>query len=220
VHYQPSEKTNKKLEAGHLLLVDSGGQYLDGTTDVTRTVAIGTPTKEMIADFTQVLKAHIALAQAHFPEGTGGIKLDVLARAQMWQIGADYKHGTGHGVACFGNVHEGPLSISINASNYGLKPFMVVSDEPGIYKENAYGIRIENLLYIKPVVDVQSSAAQYLKFVTLTKVPIDKRLIDTYLLNPSEIAWLNTYHQSVYGTLSAYLTEPENKWLKEACSPL
>ena len=220
VHYQPSEKTNKKLEAGHLLLVDSGGQYLDGTTDVTRTVAIGTPTKEMIADFTQVLKAHIALAQAHFPEGTGGIKLDVLARAQMWQIGADYKHGTGHGVACFGNVHEGPLSISINASNYGLKPFMVVSDEPGIYKENAYGIRIENLLYIKPVVDVQSSAAQYLKFVALTKVPIDKRLIDTYLLNPSEIAWLNTYHQSVYEALSAYLTEPENKWLKEACSPL
>ena len=220
VHYQPSEKTNKKLEAGNLLLLDSGGQYFDGTTDVTRTVAIGRPSAEMIADFTQVLKAHIALAKARFPEGIGGIKLDVLARSQMWQKGTDYKHGTGHGVACFGNVHEGLISISVGASNYGLKANMVLSDEPGVYKENAYGIRIENLLKIQPAVGLKSTEPQYLEFAVLTKAPIDKRLIDKYLLTEGERAWLNNYHQSVYDDLAPHLTDNEKLWLKEACSPL
>ena len=220
VHYQPSAHTNKKLEAGNLLLLDSGGQYFDGTTDVTRTVAIGRPSAEMIADFTQVLKAHIALAKARFPEGIGGIKLDVLARSQMWQKGTDYKHGTGHGVACFGNVHEGPISISVGASNYGLKANMVLSDEPGVYKENAYGIRIENLLKTQPAVGLKSTEPQYLEFAVLTKAPIDKRLIDKYLLTEGERAWLNNYHQSVYDDLAPHLTDNEKLWLKEACSPL
>lgn len=220
VHYQPSEKNNKKLEAGNLLLLDSGGQYLDGTTDVTRTIAIGTPSAEMIADFTLVLKAHIALAKARFPEGVGGVKLDVLARAPMWQKGLDYKHGTGHGVACFGNVHEGPLSISSGGSSYGLKAGMVTSDEPGIYKENAYGIRIENLLYTRLAEEISATDPRFLEFAVLTKTPIDKRLIDKYLLSDGELAWLNDYHQTVYSDLAPYLTETEKSWLKEACSPL
>ncbi len=197
VHYQPSKKNNKKLEAGNLLLLDSGGQYLDGTTDVTRTIVIGTPSAEMIADFTLVLKAHIALATARFPEGVGGVKLDVLARAPMWQKGLDYKHGTGHGVACFGNVHEGPLSISSGGSSYGLKVGMVTSDEPGIYKENAYGIRIENLLYTRLAEGISATDQRFLEFAVLTKMPIDKRLVDKYLLSDRELAWLNAYHQTV-----------------------
>ena len=220
VHYQPSTHTNKKIESGNLLLLDSGGQYLDGTTDVTRTVTVGQPSAEMIADFTQVLKAHIALARARFPEGVGGIKLDVLARSKMWQKGLDYKHGTGHGVACFGNVHEGPISISVGASNYGLKANMVLSDEPGVYKENAYGIRIENLLKTQPAVELKSAEPQFLEFAVLTKAPIDKRLIDKYLLTEDERAWLNNYHQGVYDDLAAHLTDKEKVWLKEACSPL
>ncbi len=216
VHYQPQAATNKTLEAGNLLLLDSGGQYLDGTTDVTRTIAIGEPTPEMIADFTQVLKAHIALAESVFPRGTSGNRLDALARAQMWRKYLDYKHGTGHGVACFGNVHEGPISISPTAFPYGFQPAMVVSDEPGVYKEGKYGIRIENLLYTRAA----EANADYLEFVSLTKLPIDKRLIDKYLLSDGEQAWLNRYHQEVYNSVSPYLDEAEICWLKKACSPL
>lgn len=215
VHYQPNTETNKRLKDGSLLLIDSGAQYLDGTTDVTRTVAIGNPSKEMINDFTLVLKAHISLASARFPEGTSGAKLDALARSEIWQEGIDYKHGTGHGVACFGNVHEGPISISSSGSDYGFKADMVTSDEPGIYKENKYGIRTESLLYT-----TVSKFAGFLEFKILTKVPIDKRLIDKYMLDTGEQAWLNNYHKEVFDSLAPYLNEKEKMWLKDACSPL
>lgn len=216
VHYQPSRQSNAELKDNSLLLLDSGGQYFDGTTDITRTIALGTPTRDMIADFTTVLKAHIRLALAQFPSGTSGAKLDVLARSEVWHAGTDYKHGTGHGVACFGNVHEGPVSISLNGSDYGLKCNMVMSDEPGIYKENKYGIRIENLQYTAPV----SSAEGFLRFIPLTKVPIDKTLIDKYMLSSDEQAWLNQYHKNVYEDISPYLTEHERLWLEKACAPL
>lgn len=218
VHYQPTLETNKKLPENGLLLLDSGGQYLDGTTDVTRTIAIGTPTDDMIRDFTMVLKAHIALAQVRFPVGTSGMKLDVIARSQIWQNGTDYKHGTGHGVACFGNVHEGPISISANSSECGFKAGMVCSDEPGIYKEGKYGIRIENLQYTAIVEAFRPE--EFLEFRYLTKVPIDKKLIDKYLLSAGEREWLNSYHQNVYNTLTPYLNSEAKSWLEKACSPL
>ncbi len=216
VHYQPDEKSNTELKENSLLLLDSGGQYFDGTTDITRTVVIGQPTKEMIADFTTVLKAHIALAQMRFPTGTAGAKLDIIARSKLWKECQDYKHGTGHGVACFGNVHEGPISISVGGSDYGFKPNMITSNEPGIYKEGKYGIRIENLQYTVP----SSINENFLEFRYLTKVPIDKKLIDKYLLSEGEQAWLNEYHEDVYNDLAPYLNENEKVWLKDACSPL
>lgn len=216
VHYQPTAESNAPLTDNTLLLLDSGGQYLDGTTDVTRTVALGKPSAEMIADFTAVLKAHIALARLRFPVGTAGVKMDVVARSAIWHIGQDYKHGTGHGVACFGNVHEGPISISVSGSDYGFKPNMITSNEPGIYKEGKYGIRIENLQYTAP----SAVGDGFLEFRYLTKVPIDKTLIDKYMLNDDERAWLNKYHEDVYNSLAPYLNENEKVWLKSACSPL
>ena len=216
VHYQPTQKSNRLLQENNLLLLDSGGQYLDGTTDVTRTVALGVPTPEMIHDFTLVLKGHIALEKAQFPADTGGIRLDVLARAPLWREGKDYKHGTGHGVGCFGNVHEGPNRISSGGSTYGFKPNMITSIEPGYYKENAYGIRIENLVYTKET----ALNSGFLKFAPLTLVPIDKKLIDVYLLDEGERDWLNDYHKKVYERLAACVNDDEKKWLKESCSPL
>lgn len=216
VHYQPTIKTNKILQENSLLLLDSGGQYLDGTTDVTRTIALGQSTSEMIHDFTLVLKGHIALSQAVFPEGTCGLCLDALARRPLWREGKDFKHGTGHGVGCFGNVHEGPNRISSNGSLYGFKKNMITSIEPGYYKENAYGIRIENLVYSK----VSAEYENYLEFEPLTLVPIDKRLIDVYLLDSGERDWLNNYHRKVYESLAACVNDNVKKWLKASCSPL
>lgn len=216
VHYQPTEKTNRKLQENNLLLLDSGGQYFDGTTDVTRTVALGIPSAEMIHDFTLVLKGHIALERAIFPKETSGVQLDALARLPLWREGKDYKHGTGHGVGCFGNVHEGPNRISNKGSMYGFKANMVTSIEPGYYKENAYGIRIENLVYSKP----SKKYENFLEFETLTLVPIDKKLIDAYLLDAGEQDWLNNYHRKVYESLAACVNDDEKKWLKESCSPL
>ena len=216
VHYQPDAEHNSPLTENTLLLLDSGGQYFDGTTDVTRTIALGEPTAEMVADFTAVLKAHIALAQMRFPLGTPGTRLDIIARSKLWQSCQDYKHGTGHGVACFGNVHEGPISISAGGSDYGFKPNMVTSNEPGVYKEGKYGIRIENLQYTT----VSPQNENFLEFRHLTKVPIDKKLIDKYLLSEGEQAWLNKYHEDVYNSLAPYLNEIEKVWLKNACSPL
>lgn len=216
VHYQPTEKTNRKLQENNLLLLDSGGQYFDGTTDVTRTVALGIPSAEMIHDFTLVLKGHIALERAIFPKETSGVQLDALARLPLWREGKDYKHGTGHGVGCFGNVHEGPNRISNKGSIYGFKANMVTSIEPGYYKENAYGIRIENLVYSKP----SKKYENFLEFETLTLVPIDKKLIDVYLLDAGEQDWLNNYHRKVYESLAACVNDDEKKWLKESCSPL
>ncbi len=215
VHYQPSASSNARLKENNLLLLDSGGQYYDGTTDITRTVAIGEPTAEMKRDFTVVLQAHIALATAKFPYGTTGERLDVLARHKLWNYGLDYKHGTGHGVACFGNVHEGPVYIANRSSAYGFRENMVTSVEPGYYKAESYGIRIENLVYT-----VKSADTGFLEFRYLTKVPIDKRLIDKYMLSRGERAWLNNYHKDVYESLVAYLNEDEIYWLKKACSPL
>ena len=220
VHYQPHEDSSRLLEENNLLLIDSGGQYLDGTTDVTRTIVLGQPSADMKRDFTRVLQAHIALARAKFPEGTAGIKLDTLAREKLWAHGLDYKHGTGHGVGCFGNVHEGPINISLNGSGYGFRENMVTSIEPGYYKKDFYGIRIENLVYTSKVEDTFDGDVNFLMFRCLTKVPLDKKLIDKYLLSAEEQAWLNEYHQSVYDCLTPYLNEVEKRWLKEACSPL
>ena len=215
VHYHPTPESNHVLTADSLLLLDSGGQYLDGTTDVTRTIALGNPSKQMAEDFTLVLKSQITLNSAVFPQGTTGHELDTLARAPLWAFGQDYSHGTGHGVGCFLNVHEGPLRISRKGSDFPLLAQMITSIEPGIYKENQYGIRIENLVEIIP-----DTHAGYLKFANLTLIPIDKRLINKYLLTEDEINWLNNYHQKVEQALSPHLTSAEKQWLQEACSPL
>lgn len=216
VHYQPSKKTDTKLSENTMFLLDSGSQYLDGTTDVTRTVSLGKPSEKMKSDFTYVLKAHIALAKAKFPLDVSGLKIDTLARAQIWNIGLDYKHGTGHGVACFGNVHEGPISISYNGSNAEFKENMVTSIEPGIYKENQYGIRIENLYYTAK----SDNNSEFLEFIPLTLAPIDKKLIKTELLNNDEKEWLNNYNYKVLKTVSPYLDEQEKNWLKGNCSKI
>ena len=200
------------------MLLDSGAQYEDGTTDVTRTVALGVPSREMAENFTLVLKAHIALSSAVFPTHTPGGALDVLARAPLWNAGKDYNHGTGHGVGCFLNVHEGPQRISRSNGAYPLAAGMITSVEPGYYEENRYGIRIENLAEITDA--APELPAGYLKFKNLTLIPIDKRLINKYLLNDGEIDWLNNYHRQVEEALSPYLTAAERNWLQEACSPL
>lgn len=216
VHYQPTVQSNRQLKENNLLLLDSGAQYLDGTTDVTRTVVLGKPTADMKDHFTYVLKAHISLAQAVFPLYTMGSSLDVLARSPLWRHGLDYKHGTGHGVACFGNVHEGLVSISAHPSSSGFASSMVTSIEPGYYKANAYGIRIENLAYTTEAENISN----FLIFTPLTLVPIDKRLINKYLLDQGERDWLNNYHRMVYERLAGYVDEQEKKWLEKSCSPL
>jgi len=215
VHYSPSPKTNKKLEKGSLLLLDSGAQYFDGTTDITRTIAIDIPTKEMCDNFTLVLKGHINLNKIIFPNKTNGKQLDILARQFLWQEGKNYNHGTGHGVGYFLNVHEGPHSISTSNSYYGLEAGMITSIEPGFYLTDKYGIRIENLVEI-----CKSQYPEFLYFKNLTMVPIDKRLINKYLLNDEEIAWLNSYHQEVWNKISPHLNNDEKEWLSEACAPL
>lgn len=215
IHYQPTEKTNAKIKNNSVLLLDSGGQYLDGTTDITRTIAVGKPTKEMVEKFTIVLKAHIALASQKFPEHTSGTRLDAVCRSVMWRYGLDYKHGTGHGVGYFLNVHEGPQNLGASGNSYPLKPNMVISIEPGYYEEGSFGIRIENLVYI-----TKSSTSGFLNFMPLTLVPIDYRLIDKYLLNEREINWLNSYHHTVYKFIAPYLSAKEREWLQKACSPL
>ncbi|MBO5285173.1 MAG: aminopeptidase P family protein [Alphaproteobacteria bacterium] len=216
VHYHASKEKAATLKKNTLFLLDSGAQYLDGTTDVTRTVALGTPTPDMIEKNTLVLKAHIALASAVFPENTRGSELDILARLPLLKHNLDYKHGTGHGVGCFSNVHEGPARISLTAKNAApLKAGMITSIEPGYYKENAFGIRIENLYRI-----VKAPKSNLLKFEVLTLAPIDLTLINKYLLSQDEINWLNSYHAKVLSTLKKYMTKQELDWLKKACAPL
>lgn len=216
VHYCADEKSNKTLKKGSVLLLDSGGQYFDGTTDVTRTIAIGEPTVDMIEKNTLVLKAHIALATSIFPKDTKGCEIDLIARQHLLKHDLNYNHGTGHGVGYFSNVHEGPHCISINAKNSAtLKAGMLTSIEPGFYKENAFGIRIENLYYVK-----QSKNPKYLEFEVLTLAPLDKKLINKYLLTPDEIKWIDTYHSQVFNKLKKYLSKQELEWLKSSCSPL
>lgn len=219
VHYRVSPQTNRVLGPGELFLVDSGAQYLDGTTDVTRTIPIGAPTREMRERFTRVLKGHIALARVVFPAGTTGHQLDVLARAALWQAGLDFKHGTGHGVGSYLGVHEGPHNISPRPSPTALEPGMIVSNEPGYYKAGAYGIRIENLIAVRADQDGEDDEPFY-GFETLTLAPIDQRLIEPGLLDEVERDWLNAYHARVCDTLSGDLDGDTAAWLKAATAPL
>ncbi len=209
VHYRVTHSTNATLEENSLYLVDSGGQYVDGTTDITRTVAIGEPTSDAVRSNTLVLKGHIAIALARFPKSTRGIDLDVLARIALWKDGKDFAHGTGHGVGSYLNVHEGPQSISKRGME-PLKPGMLVSNEPGYYKEGEYGIRIENLVF------VTAQDNGMLGFETITLCPIDLRLINLHLLDKDEREWLNAYHRQVREKLVPHLSSDEANWLREA----
>jgi Xaa-Pro aminopeptidase len=219
VHYRASEKTNRELEPGELYLVDSGGQYPDGTTDVTRTVAIGPPAAEMKKHFTLVLKGHIALATARFPAGTSGSQLDALARLALWREGLDYDHGTGHGVGHYLCVHEGPQRISKLPNTVALKPGMIVSNEPGYYRTGAYGIRIENLVAVAKLGESEAGG-DLLGFETLTLAPIDRALVDASLLSAEEIAWLDAYHSRVRAEIGPQLEGADRAWLEEATAPL
>ncbi|MDG2318746.1 MAG: aminopeptidase P family protein [Rhodospirillaceae bacterium] len=220
VHYRATAETDSAITGDMLYLVDSGGQYLDGTTDVTRTIAIGTPTAEQKRRFTQVLKGHIALATARFPEGTSGGQLDGFARAALWADGVDYDHGTGHGVGAYLGVHEGPQRIGKAGAGPALKPGMVVSNEPGYYKAGGYGIRIENLVVVQEADAPVDAEKPLLEFETITLAPIDLRLVDNTLLTGSEKAWLNAYHARVRETLKALVAEETANWLAEATQAL
>jgi Xaa-Pro aminopeptidase len=203
------------LEPDGIFLIDSGGQYLDGTTDITRTISLGLPEKQQKSDFTLVLKGFINLAMAKFPAGTKGYQLDILARKALWDNGLNYGHGSGHGVGFFLNVHEGPHSIGTGAMGdrqSSIEFGLVISDEPAIYREGKYGIRTENLLLVTE--DEKSEFGQFLKFETLSLCYIDTALIDQSLLDTVEIKWLNIYHSIVYEKLSSLLTDEERRWLK------
>jgi len=219
VHYRVTHKTSATLQNNTLYLVDSGGQYRDGTTDITRTIAIGSPPESAIEDFTLVLKGHIAIATARFPKGTRGVDLDPLARIALWQNARDYAHGTGHGVGSFLAVHEGPQGISRKAMSE-LKPGMIVSNEPGFYREGQYGIRIENLVLVKEPIEIEGGNIAVMGFETLSLAPIDLRLVDPGLMNEPELHWLNAYHGWVKRQLSPHLDEDEVKWLENATRPL
>jgi Xaa-Pro aminopeptidase len=218
VHYRAMPETEKRLESGSLYLLDSGAQYLDGTTDVTRTIAIGEPTQEMRDRFTRVLKGHIALALAQFPKGTTGTQLDAFARRALWERGLDYDHGTGHGVGSYLGVHEGPQRISKAPNGQALLAGMIVSNEPGYYKTGAYGIRIENLVLVQPGTD--AAEREMLCFETLTLAPIDRNLIEPSLLEDEEIAWLDAYHQRVRETLTPIVDRDTARWLAQATQPI
>lgn len=220
VHYNATQETNREIGQGELYLVDSGAQYLDGTTDVTRTIAVGTPTAEMKDRFTRVLKGHIAIATARFPEGTTGAQLDTLARASLWQAGLDFDHGTGHGVGSYLGVHEGPHRISKGGGGVALKPGMVVSNEPGYYKADSFGIRIENLVVVRPCTGLEGAERPTLEFETLTLAPIDLNLVDISLMTISEINWLNAYHARVRDIIQDSLSEDEKVWLEHATSAI
>ena len=220
VHYRASPDSNATIKPDMLLLVDSGGQYLDGTTDVTRTVVIGTPTSEQKKRFTLVLKGHIALGSARFVKGTTGSQLDALARHALWQEGLDYDHGTGHGVGTFLGVHEGPQRISKVGNTVALEPGMVISNEPGYYKTGEYGIRIENLVAVRAAQGPASAEKIIYEFETLTMAPIDVSLVDTSILTPSETMWLNAYHARVREVLAPLLDAETQDWLKNATPTL
>ncbi len=219
VHYRVSEETNRTLEPGTLFLIDSGGQYLDGTTDITRTVPVGHVPDEARRHFTLVLKGHIALARTRFPQGTAGQQLDSIARRPLWQEGLDYDHGTGHGVGSYLSVHEGPQRIAKAASMVPLEPGMILSNEPGYYRAGAYGIRIENLVLVEPDEDGPEGRRLY-RFRTLTRAPIDRRLIVKDMLEEDERRWLNRYHARVFAELAPLLDEDTRSWLKKMTAPL
>ena len=211
IHYRVSEASNRQLDNGDIFLVDSGGQYLSGTTDITRTIAIGEQSAERKDRFTRVLQGHIALASAKFPPDTSGCQLDILARQPLWNAGLDYAHGTGHGVGAFLGVHEGPQSIAKRAATVPLRAGMILSNEPGFYAEGEYGIRIENLVVVS-----ESDTEGMLGFETITMAPIDTSLVDRSLLSESDRLWLNGYHEQVRDKLSPQLAADDRSWLEKA----
>jgi Xaa-Pro aminopeptidase len=217
-HYTPEEGSGAEIGERGLLLVDSGGQYMGGTTDITRTIPVGIPSSQQKRDFTLILKGHINLALAKFPNGTRGYQLDFIARRAMWGSGMNYAHGTGHGVGYCLNVHEGPQSISPADNKTVIEAGMLTSNEPAIYREGEYGIRIENLILCYE--DEETEFGQFLKFDTVSLCFIEKSLIDKSILDQKEIEWLNSYHSEVYDKLSPHLTTEEKIWLKEKTEPL
>ncbi|MBC8268439.1 MAG: aminopeptidase P family protein [Rhodospirillaceae bacterium] len=214
VHYTAKAESTRQLEQGSLLLLDSGGQYLDGTTDITRTLAIGDPSEEMRKHFTLVLKGHIAIASARFPVGTNGGQLDALARQHLWRDGLNYLHGTGHGVGSYLGVHEGPHRLAAG-STVPFEAGMFISNEPGLYLPGQYGIRIESLLVV-----INSAIEKFLEFTPLTLVPMDRKLIDVNLMNKQELAWLDDYHRQCYESAADHLDEDDRLWLAAVCAPL
>ncbi|MES2496622.1 MAG: aminopeptidase P family protein [Pseudomonadota bacterium] len=220
VHYRASDETKRTLELNSLYLVDSGGQYQDGTTDVTRTVAIGTPTQEMRDRYTRVLKGHVAIARAVFPRGTRGGQLDILARQHLWAVGLDYAHGTGHGVGAYLSVHEGPQRIAtFGGGDEPLQAGMILSNEPGYYKTGEYGIRIENLILTVPVA-IDGAEKDMFGFETLTFAPYDRSLIDVSMLDSGEIAWIDGYHAKVQEIVGPQLDGDSAAWLRDRTAPL
>ncbi len=218
VHYRVTRKSNRRIQPGDLLLIDSGAQYEDGTTDVTRTIAIGTPTAEMRDRFTRVLKGHIAIARAVFPEGASGSQIDSFARQYLWQAGLDFDHGTGHGVGSYLSVHEGPARIS-KIGSVPLKRGMILSNEPGYYKTDGFGIRIENLELVVAA-DIPGAERPMNRFEALTLAPIDRRLVDLALMSGDEIGWLNDYHARVRREIYPLLDEATKIWLDRATEPM
>ena len=219
VHYEPDEESDATLAPEGLLLIDSGAQYLDGTTDITRTISLGSPTPEECHDFTLVLMGHIDLASALFPEGTRGAQLDVLARRYLWQEGKTFLHGTGHGVGHFLNVHEGPQSIRLQENPVALQPGMLTSNEPGLYVTGKYGIRSENLVLTVPALSTPDGG-NFLRFETVTLFPFDTNLVDTSMMTDAQIKWLNDYHKHVYDTLSPHLSADAAQWLARKTEPV
>ncbi|MES2034237.1 MAG: aminopeptidase family protein P, partial [Pseudomonadota bacterium] len=219
-HYRPTDRSNERAAEGSFLLVDSGGQYLDGTTDITRTVAIGSPSDEMKQRYTLVLKGHLHLARVRFPVGTTGSALDALARAPLWNAGLDYDHGTGHGVGAYLGVHEGPQRISKAPSTVALRPGMILSNEPGYYKPGAYGIRIENLQFVTEPAPVPGGERPMLGFENLTWAPIDRNCIVSEMLTDEERAQLDGYHARVLDLIGPGLPADERAWLERACAPI
>jgi Xaa-Pro aminopeptidase len=219
VHYRVTRKTNRVIAPGGLFLIDSGAQYEDGTTDITRTLAVGTPTQEMRERFTRVLKGHIAIARAIFPDGTTGAQLDPFARQFLWEVGLDFDHGTGHGVGSYLSVHEGPARLS-KLGTVALKRGMILSNEPGYYKTDHYGIRIENLILVIEAPSVAGAEKPLNAFETLTLVPIDRRLVKPGMLTAQEARWLDDYHARVAGSLAPHLDAPTRTWLQAATAPI
>jgi Xaa-Pro aminopeptidase len=218
MHYRVTEESDRPVRQNELLLVDSGAQYLDGTTDITRTVAVGDPGDEVRECYTRVLQGLIAISRLRFPKGVAGRDIDAVARFNLWLAGQDYDHGTGHGVGAFLSVHEGPQRIS-RVSEVLLEPGMILSNEPGYYREGAFGIRLENLIVVEEAPALGDNRAQ-LSFETLTFVPFDRRLVQVEDLSPGERRWLNGYHAEVLEKLGSRVSDAAMDWLKDACAPI
>jgi Xaa-Pro aminopeptidase len=221
IHYRVTEDSNRPIRPNEVYLIDSGAQYLDGTTDITRTLWTGPddPPQAVREQVTRVLKGHIAIATLVFPRGVGGAHIDAFARRALWQVGLDYDHGTGHGVGSYLSVHEGPVSLSRLAQSAPIEAGMILSNEPGYYLPGAHGIRLENLLLVRPA-ELQSACKPFLRFETLTLAPFDRRLIDPEMLDASELAWLNEYHARVMNELKPHLDAGTRDWLATACKEI